>query len=165
MLTRKIKIDYYSIIKNLTSEEKALIYSRLKTTYDPEFLFSIIIIEKMNRKNISFLENILVSLFPRIVIFLDLSIGICQIKPSTAKSVTNLKDSELIKLLMNPTINIEIMCKLIELYRIKSCTKDEILNLYLTGKKKPQMNRELRIYYELTIWSSSNYFYQKFIEL
>lgn len=165
MLNKRIKLDYYSVIKKLTHKETTLIYNSLKNKYNPEFLFAIIIVEKMNRKNISLLEHILVFIFPKVVIFLDFSIGLCQIKPSTAKLVTSVKDSEIIKLLLNPSINIEVMCKLIEHYRMKYYTKEEILNCYLTGKKRPRMNNELKIYYELTIWSSKNCFYQKFIEL
>lgn len=131
---------------------------------DPEFLFSIIIVEKMNRERMFVLERILSICFPKLIISLDYSIGICQIKPSTAKQVVNCNDYELIKLLINKKSNIDIMCKLIKHYKSYFATNEEVLNYYLTGTSFPKINYELKIYQKLTKWSSKNKFYSKFIE-
>lgn len=53
---------------------------------NPDLLFGIIVIETMNRGGVySSIETLISYLFPSLVVKLDLSIGVGQIKPSTLK--------------------------------------------------------------------------------
>lgn len=158
---KKEKIHFYTTIKKMKYSDKKLIQSILNKEKDPEFLFSIIIVEKMNRGSIFFLEKLLSRFFPKLILFFDCSIGPSQIKPSTAKKVVDFDDAKLVKTLINPKNNIEIMCQLIKVYERFCKTNEEILNYYLTGKKNPAMNYQLTIYHCLTAWSSKNKLYKK----
>lgn len=138
-----------------------MIYSSsLKHNVNVEILFGVLVIENINRGNyiIRSLENIISLLSPNILINLDASLGFGQIKISTARALKLFKtDKDVVRALINVQDNIELVAILLKSY-YDDCKNDVdflrgIVNLYGTGKKIVNLNRELEIYYKLLSWS------------
>lgn len=133
----------------------------------PELLFSIIVIEKMNRGNLfnAISERILSKILPSLLNKIDVSLGLGQVRISTAKRVCDLPSIQLVPKLVNPFFNIKIVSKLLKIYTEQA--KDHfhsiktIVNLYTTGKLNPVIKKELYIYYNLIIWSIRNRIFHK----
>gem|GEM_PF-5783016 len=140
----------------------------------PEILFSIILIETINRR--SFLtrnvECITCKLFPKLMIRKNISIGIAQIKIKTAKKILpNADDHEIMNLLLDDFNNIKICAKLIANYlEIINCSQcsfnTRMLNLvkvYLTGDINSPNYPWINLYKDLLVWSiNSNLFNKTF---
>jgi hypothetical protein len=126
---------------------------------NPEILFSIIVIEKMNRGSFFnvFLEKILSIMYPSLLCKLDASLGLGQVRVSTAKRVCDLSSKQLVRKLLNPFFNVEIISKLISIYSEEANEYSHkvriIINFYTTGKQNPIVNRELYLYNNLVSWS------------
>lgn len=168
MNKERIYKKYLNTAINLNKNDLKAILNVSKGEVDSELLFSIVIIEKMNRGSFSnyVLEKLLSILSPSIIIKYNASIGLCQIKVKTARKVLALSNRDIVKKLMCREDNIEIMAMLIKLYindNIES--KDDIiriiLNLHATGKKHGSPNIYLNMYYELVDWSIKHKYFSK----
>lgn len=164
----RIYKKYLNTAINLSKKDLASILNASKIGIDPELLFSIAVIEKMNRGSFSnyLLEKLLSILAPSIIIKHNASIGLCQIRVKTAKQVLALPNRDIVKKLMCPKDNIDIMAMLIKLYineniEVKDNTRRTILNLHATGKKYVSPNIHLNIYYELVDWSIEHKYFSK----
>lgn len=169
MNKERIYRNYLNTAVNLNRLELNAILNNSKIGIDPELLFSIVIIEKMNRGNISnyIFEKTISILGPSILIKSNASIGICQIRVSAARRVSNLSDKMIVKKLMTPTYNIYTMAKLIKLYSNsdsdRECPIKTVLNLHITAKKDVRPNMYLNMYYELVHWSMEQKYFSKTI--
>lgn len=168
MNKERIYKNYLNTAISLSKKNLKTILEASKIGIDPELLFSIVIIEKMNRGNFSnyIFEKLLSTLAPSIIIKLNASIGLSQIRVRTAKKVLAISDKDIVKKLMLPKDNIEIMAKLIKLYideniEDKNNLTRTILNLHITGKKYVSPNIYLNMYYELVDWSILEKYFSK----
>lgn len=156
---------YYEAFK--TRKYKYLIQSLAEQEgINPELLFGIILIEKINRGYwvTRFVEKFFAKLFPKYLIKKDLSIGISQIKVSTAKIVSPaLTDIEIIDALLDDVNCISICSKLIKYYLeiIANITKDNektifyLTSLYQTGEMIENEYQFLFFYNKLLAWCIS----------
>ncbi|WHY86055.1 lytic transglycosylase domain-containing protein [Neobacillus novalis] len=166
IINYKHKLTY---LANRTKEDTILTINKYSSVYqvDPEIIYSFILIESMNRGGI-FTRKLekFCSFFPYLLVKLDPSLGLGQVKISTAKMVWNSScDTEIIKKLLNPQNNIELVSNLLSIY-LKDCKGENnkfmsLVKLYTTGNKFTPINRELIIYYNLLCWSISNHTYKK----
>ncbi|MCU5227990.1 lytic murein transglycosylase [Bacillus paranthracis] len=148
----------------LSSIEK----SSEKNGVDPEIIFSIILIESVSRGNVlvKSIEKIAGVLFPTILIRLDVSLGIGQIRISTARNLCNLTNNkQIIKMLLDFESNISLVSKLVGIY-IEDCKMDKdpvksIVKMYTTGNKNTVDNVQITVYYMLLAWSISNRTFHK----
>lgn len=158
-LNINIKKKFISIGLTIKNDELQEIQRCSKDSLTSELLFSIIVIEKMNRGDLitHTLEKMLVKLAPYFVVKKDLSIGLCQIRISSAKQVRNIPEGFLIRKLMNPLFSIETMSKLINLFIEKNNSEFYdiiyIINKYTTGESNPYITKELSIYQDLVEWA------------
>lgn len=161
----KEKIYHYYVNTAISLNKKYLkwIFNSSKDGVDPELIFAIIVIEKMNRGSFSnrFLEKLLSVLCPSIIIKLNASIGLCQIRVRTAKKVVTMTNKKIVKALMSAEDSIDILTKLLKLYGDeiaddKINIERTVLNLYLTGKKDVSPNIYLTTYYDLVEYSIKN---------
>lgn len=160
---------YLNTAINLDRQYLEWISNSSKNGLDPELLFSIVVIEKMNRGGfINYLfEKTLSLLAPSIIIKMNASIGLCQIRVGAAKKVLKHSENNIVKKLMVPKNNINIMAKLLKLYNDEN-TEDKIncrkiiLNLHISGKKYVPPNTYLNIYYELVNWSIKHKYFHQF---
>lgn len=143
---------------------------------NPELLFGIILIEKINRGHwlTRFSEKVFIKLFPKYLIKRDASLGISQIKVSTAKLVTpSLSDIEILDALSDDFKCISICSKLINYYLeiIKKTTEDNdkiiliLTSLYLTGEIVVIDNDCLFFYNNLLEWCISEKLLNHYLEL
>lgn len=144
--------------RNLTSIRESAEVNNLH----PEVLFGIISLEQLNRG--SFLsvtiERLCVFFFPILIEVKDMSIGIGQVKLSTAKQILNLNDSKKVqRLLMKNEINIDISAKYIKQHDTEVISK--IVSYYLFGREEHKINREYSIYLNLLNWSIENQIFLK----
>lgn len=139
----------------------------IKYNLNPELIFGIITLEKMNRGSlmIRLIEICGVYLIPSFIIKKNISIGLGQIKLTTAKEVLdNLDDERVLKLLINPLKCIEVVAMLIHKYSIESSRKEKntdayvkkISNLYITGSSDPDTNFQIKTHFILLKWSIEN---------
>lgn len=130
---------------------------------DPEIVFSIVLIESVSRGNffLRSIEKMAGMLFPNILIKLDVSLGIGQIRISTARNLCNqTNNKQIIKLLLDFESNISLISKLVSIY-IEDCRVDKntiksIVKMYTTGNKDTVDNVQITVYYMLVSWSISN---------
>lgn len=133
-----------------------------------EVLFGFISLESLNRGDFltCTLERIGVFLAPSYLIKHDMSLGIGQVKISTAKKVlTDQNDKKVLNSLIHPKKNIEIVAKLLSSY-LKNVERNEnslrfLTNKYITGKENPKITEEMEIYYLLLEWSIQNEIFKK----
>lgn len=156
----RIYKNYLNTTINLSKKNLISILNASKIGIDSELLFSIVVIEKMNRGSFSnyVFEKLLSILTPSIIIKLNSSIGLCQIRVQTAKKVLALPNKVIVRKLMLPKDNIDIMAKLIKLYAYENVgdkhnLRRKIINLHTTGEKYVSTNIYLDMYYELVDWS------------
>ncbi|MGE6370966.1 hypothetical protein ACQKDB_17820 [Planococcus kocurii] len=135
---------------------------------DAEILFGILILEKLNRGNllVRVLEILGVYLIPWYLIKKNVSIGLGQVKIGTAREVLgNLKDKEILRVLINQSSNIEIVARLLRKYSDNVNREEDLLktvsNLYITGKEKPFPNFQTEVHYLLLKWSVKNNIFRK----
>lgn len=159
MNKKRIYRNYLNTAINIGDGELETISESSINRVDSELLFSIVVIEKMNRGNLSnyIFEKLISIVAPSVLIKSNASIGLCQIRVAAARKVSNLSDKKIAKRLMNPAYNIFTMAKLIRLYN-EVITNEEnrtktILNLHITSKKEVPPNIYLNMYYELVSWS------------
>lgn len=123
-----------------------------KYCVSPFLLKSIIVIEQINRGHwlLNTAEKIIAKFFNKYLIQKDFSIGLCQIKPSTAKTVFPKISHEKISLiLLKQESNIHICAKILAPYNFKSI--EEIILLYTTGStnKNYLKNPAIKLYINL----------------
>lgn len=145
------KLDTLVLIKELS----------IKMRISSELLFAIASIEKFNRGGIvnTFVENLLCISFPNFVIKSDLSIGICQIKISTAKK--HLKGEACLitpKMLISSKTNLLVCAKILSSYNTSDF--DKIVYKYIC-KENGAKTKEYYIYLELLKWSVQNQLFSK----
>lgn len=140
---RKYYIKIYYRAVNLQKYIHTIKRAATRNKIDPNLLLGIISIESANRNGVSFIENLLVKVFPYLVVKLDISIGISQLKVSTILRELDLKTTKmfLVKNLINPTFNICLCGKLLKHYSKQEHNDknkfDHVLSLvklYTTGK-------------------------------
>ncbi|TDL34563.1 hypothetical protein E2R51_02275 [Jeotgalibacillus sp. S-D1] len=143
-------------------------YSAKRNNVDKEVLFAIIILEVINRGDSinKFIEKATSIFFPKLLLKIDASLGIGQVKISNATLILNENNKKLVmKKLLNPTENIEIVAQflsyLINTYKIEDKNYAELINLYLTGKIKPNSNEYIDTHYKLFSWSTEIRLYTK----
>ena len=137
MKTKKYK--YYKLVFNIIWKNLSIkndIIEKFSNRYNinPSLLKSIIVIEQMNRGHLlyKFVEKFLSIYLKNILVKMDLSIGYCQIKITTAqKMCRKIKKELLIKFLVNENINIHICARL--LASLKNKTIDETIIYYNAG--------------------------------
>lgn len=136
------KINKYASIYNLDWRE----------------LYGILLLEYVNRGSwiTRNTERVVVSLFTQSAINLDLSIGIAQIKISTAKKFYPDSDIKIIaKKLLVDEFNIHLCAQIINKYYLSPHKNNKLLGLvkqYTTGNKNTKENLSIAIYYTLLKW-------------
>lgn len=127
---------------------------------DVEILFGIISLESLNRGDYftQILEKLGSLLAPSYLIKKDVSLGIGQVKISTAKKVLENRNSkETLTSLLNTQENIKIVAKLLSEYIKKMVNEEDVLRYivhkYTTGKVNPKPSKEIELYYLLLKWS------------
>lgn len=119
----------------------------------------------MNRGKIHHLiEHMCVAFLPSYVIRNDCSLGIAQIRPSTAEMVTKIPRTELIHNIMNDNYNIELCASLLHYYASKigmnnTLMKENIFDiaqLYTTGRLQEKLSYSVIMYAEL-LWQVVNH--------
>lgn len=138
---------------------------------DPEILYGILLLEIYNRGGIinSWLEKILLKCIPNYFTKMNPSLGVGQIKITTASSLLGKFDYiKISKLLINKRDNIYVCAKLLKKYsnQINNVPMYSnqwflyISKLYLTGKINVPNYPWIEIYSELLQWSfNKNLFY------
>lgn len=138
-----------------------------KYNLNAELLFAIIMLEKMSRDNIitQLLEKLTFYFLPIYLIKKNTSIGVGQVKITTAKEVlSNISNYDILRKLMNFNTNLDVVAKLIFKYR-NDVSRDEIneeevmrkvSNLYITGEKNPTLNLQIKTHSLLLLWSVKN---------
>lgn len=126
---------------------------------NPNILFGILLIENVNRGNkiLRFAERIAVVNMPKVIINRDASIGIAQIKISTALKYTKCYTKyDVAKLLLKDCFSIRICSMIINEYFNTATSSSnkilELVNYYTTGKKYTEINDSIYIYYKLLNW-------------
>ena len=167
MNKKKYYRSYLNTAADLGPENLKSILKSSKIGIDSELLFSIVVIEKLNRGSFSnrVLEKTLSLIFPSIIIKRNASIGLCQIRVGTARKVIDGSERDIVKSLMLPNFNIDVMAKLIKIYSEENPQDKDIrrtiLNLHTTGNKFASPNIYLNIYYEIVNWSIKRKLFSK----
>lgn len=154
------KVSYYEKLAfhEITILPKSNIYSikqyAKKYNLNPNLILAFVIIEKLNRGHIVqiYTEKLIAAFWPKLLIYLDASLGIGQLKISTAKKILSINDNtSVIKYLLDSDKNIEIMAKLIKCYNRSDNTQnlEYLVKLYTTGNKFANWNTSINIYYQL----------------
>jgi hypothetical protein len=140
-----------------------ILLSSNNSKVDPEIVFFIIVNEQVNRGDhlTKLFEKILVYLLPKLALKKDVSIGLGQIKISTAKALG--EAGKIGKLLIKPSYNIKLLAQIIkkiELQLLSDCTVDNIVLMYTTGKTNhTKIPIGLKIYINIAKWSYSKNFF------
>jgi hypothetical protein len=129
---------------------------------DPNELYGILMLEHINRGNSlnRSIERLLVKFFISFPIKLDLSVGISQIRISTAKQFyPNIETKTLTRKLMTDGFNIRVCAQIINHFYSISTEENRLLGLvkyYTTGSIHTKNNRSIIIYYLLLKWIKMN---------
>lgn len=128
-----------------------------------ELLFAILTIEKMNRGGLlnRLVERTISLVFPLIAVKLDLSLGIGQVKISTALKVTDVSPIKLAGELTSLENNIRIVAKLLNWYQSVQPDIVGMVNCYTTGIERPKTCFRRSIYIELVLFSMENSVFKK----
>lgn len=145
--------------KNVADYEREYI-RQVSTNWDinPNLLLCIFLIEKMNRGNIIYrvLERLICS-FDKIVTKKNPSIGPCQIKFLTARTLeVEMSDKELISKLLDKFSNIELCARLIVSFNIVPNSTLQIIKMYTTGSLNVPNYSWIILYNELVEWGIEN---------
>jgi|SRR5699024_4569023 len=157
------KISHFkqkAIISKDLGENRMNAIDKYSDLYNIEWieLYGMVLIEYLNRGKlvIRFIEKSAVYLCTKKVIKKDYSIGIAQIKISTAKRFCSKKeDRKIAKRLLNDKFNISISAQVIREYYLSPDNKNKILGLvkhYTTGNSNSKMNSTIFIYYKILKW-------------
>ncbi len=167
-ITKFFKIKYLSHCNTYNEETLLKIQEEsMKNNLNPELIFGIITLEKMNRGSLinRLLEVCGVYLIPSLIIKKNISIGLGQVKLSTAKEVLDdLDDKRILKLLIHPLKCIEIVAMLLHKYSFELNSENQmtdshikkISNLYITGSSDPKLNFQIKTHFLLLKWSIEN---------
>ena len=169
------KIKYLSQCKRYN--EKTLLKMKeesMKYNLNPELIFGIITLERMNRGSviIRLIEIFGVYFIPSLIIKKNISIGLGQIKLTTAKEVLgDSDDARILKMLIHPLKCIEVVAMLIHKYSFELDSKYQITdsyvkkisNLYITGNPNPNLNFQIKTHSLLLKWSIENNIFEKFL--
>lgn len=143
---------------------KEIIINELKgTDIDPNIVYGILLIEFANRSNSinKISEKFICWFFPNFAIKRNLSIGLTQIKISTAKLFIDLDDTKIIQLLCNDKDNIIICTKYVKwIFNKFSLEKSElnyqifvISNIYNSGTMRNYLLPWIKFYTDLLNFS------------
>ncbi|MDO6448995.1 hypothetical protein [Oceanobacillus profundus] len=157
------KITYFkhkAILNKKYIDRRIDIIDKYASTYylDRNELYGILLLEYLNRGSwiTRNTERVFVSLFTRSAINLDLSIGIAQIKISTAKKFYPSSDFKtLAKKLLIDEFNIHLCAQIMNKYYLSPQKNNKLLGLvkqYTTGNKNAKENLSIYIYYKLLKW-------------
>lgn len=160
----KRKVNYYQskILKKKKKIDKQTTYIfKISKEYliDPNQLYGILLIEQVNRGGwiIKIIEMLFVKLFYNIVPK-DISIGIAQVRISTAKFyLPNFKSREIANILLEDRINIRIAAKIIRTYYDTQKPKNNsglihLVNYYTTGDVYTPEDDSIKVYSLLLKW-------------
>lgn len=142
-----------------------IIYYSDRYNIDSEILFAIIVAEQSNRGDI--LTRILEKIAAIYVNFykLDPSLGLAQIKVSTAQSVIKHPVRNIAWKLTTASFNIDCLSRIIKEKSCQiGCDKREIgafISWYTTGKKGNEKIPSLQIYISLVEWSLETNFFKR----
>jgi len=161
---KKIKYYKYKMKSNMYLFNNHFNYiEKISKTYnvDSHLLYYILLIEWINRGNwlTKSSEKILVKLFINKVIKYDISIGIGQIKVSTAQFFLRHGDNRNIaRNLLIDEFNIEVCAKIISSYYHSIHKSDDkgllgLVKQYTTGNDSSKVNIQIIIYYSLLKWA------------
>lgn len=154
------KVSYYEKLAfyKITTLPKSNIYSikqnGKKYNVNPNFILAFVIIEKLNRGHFlqTYIEKLIAAFYPKLLVYLDASLGIGQIKISTAKKILSIDDNILvIKYLLNSNENIEILARFIKCYNNPDNNQniENLVKLYTTGNELSDWNTSISIYYQI----------------
>lgn len=126
---------------------------------DPRLIYGILLIEQVNRGSwlVRIVERLFVNFFYKVVP-MDISIGLAQIKISTAKNyLPNYSELEIAKLLLDEDWNIKISAKIIKSYYKTYGLKNNddliyLIKYYTTGNISTPASYSIKIYYLLFKW-------------
>lgn len=161
------KITYFKykvMLKKKHIDKKIALIKKHANTYriDHNELYAILVLEHVNRGSFitRFMEKIVVTFLTNIAVKFDLSIGIAQIKISTAKKIyPDSKYQSIARKLLNDDFNICMCAKIIKEYHLSPLEDNTLLGLvknYLTGNVNTKLNTSIIIYYELMKWIVEN---------
>ncbi|MFP7416603.1 transglycosylase SLT domain-containing protein [Priestia filamentosa] len=139
-----------------------------KHKVDKEILFAFLCVESLNRNNLinNSLEKVGSLLFPNLLVKLDLSLGLGQVKISTAKKLLHMSEKNIVKRLLNTESNISMVALLLKNYIIICKNQPQaryLVNLYTTGKMHVPINRTLYLYIKLIEWSVNSQLFNKLL--
>ena len=132
---------------------------------DPEVLFGILLLEHANRGGMTRIaERLLSRIFPGYVIRKDCSLGLCQIRISTAQRISGDPPRRVVSALLNDQRNIVICAQLLSdlqsRYRLGVLPiRDRLAStakLYLTGRLNAPQYPWIALYAELLVDSVSS---------
>lgn len=162
MLKKKVSYFQYKVLENKKHIDKRLYlidqYTQRYNLNRSE-LYGILLLEYVNRGGgiTKFLEKIVTLFVPRVAVRLNLSLGIAQIKISTAKKFYPEYNARIIakKLIMDEEFNIGVCAQIINNYYNSPDKLYTLLGLvkeYTTGKRDSKENISITMYYILLKW-------------
>jgi hypothetical protein len=146
--------------KRTTKEDKVLIKAIAnRWSINPNILFGIYLVETINRGGkINNLVERIICLSQNIMLILNPSIGVCQIRLSTAREIEpSIDNKELIEKLLIKKDNLEICAKLIASYKRNQINSNlDIIKLFTTGSLEVPNYIWIVLYNDLISWSINN---------
>lgn len=162
---------YYSLVihrgLNLKKYYNIIEHEAIINNLNVNLLFGFIILEQINRGNIiqRIIEYLIVYLVPQVVIKRDMSLGLAQIKLSTAQKIYPYElDRVLIRNLINEDFNISTCAKLLCSIISNIGININLLILtknYLTGNSYSDLNNTIILYHNLLYWSVKQQLFDK----
>jgi len=126
---------------------------------NPKLLYGVLLIEYVNRGNwrTRTIESVLVKYFIHTAVKLDMSIGIGQIRISTAKQfLTDVDSPNMGRKLLEDKFSIEVCARILSHYiHITRHAENPLLDIvkfYTTGKNLSESNASIELYYSLLKW-------------
>ena len=164
-VVRLRKAGLWSVGRSLQRHWAAIQRAAQLHAVDPELLMGILVLETANR-GLAFrvLERLVARVNPRYLVRRDCSIGIAQIRPSTARSVVDADSQRLVCMLLDDDGSIDVCARLIRRFsqehhlerlsiRLRVAA---VARLYTTGKLAPARHPWIGLYTLLLTYAVSN---------
>lgn len=157
------KLNYFKnrLITDVSFSDEEITYMyKYANEYDIEFTYihALLTIERFNRGDFitKYKEHLSVKFLPQFTANQDPSLGIGQIKISTAEEYfPNMSKLELQQLLLNTEFNISLCANIIKDFQENpniDNTNLDLIKIYTTGSSSSSMNSTIRLYYFLFEW-------------
>lgn len=157
------KLNYFKnrLMTDVSFSDEEITYMyKYANEYDIEFTYihSLLTIERFNRGDFitKYKEHLSVKFLPQFTANQDPSLGIGQIKISTAEEYfPNKSKLELQQLLLNTEFNISLCANIIKDFQENKNvdnTNLDLIKIYITGSSSSSMNDTIRLYYFLFEW-------------